>query len=113
MKRGIAFFVALFVVAIGGALWFWKARERDKTNDQPVTQRIGSAPAKRADPPKLGRITVTVSDDKGHITDAIVRIEPDDGEVIAIRTNANGEAVADKLGAGSYAISASATGHEP
>ncbi|MDQ3338649.1 MAG: carboxypeptidase regulatory-like domain-containing protein [Myxococcota bacterium] len=113
--RGIALLAVLIVVVVGGIV-FWKMRGSDKRATQAVTQGSGSAVAKPAGAPtaaKLARASVTVTDENGPVADAFVRFAPEDGEIIALKTGADGVAVADKLAAGAYEISASAAGHEP
>lgn len=115
--RGIAVLVGVFAVLVVGALVFWKLRGSDKHATGPVPQGNGSAvvaqpvakPAARQDV----RVRVTVRDDAGPIAHAMVRLAPEDGEVIAAETGADGVATIDGLAAGAYAISASAAGHEP
>ena len=113
--KGIALLVGLVVALVGG-IALWKLRGSDKRATPTVTHGNGSAVAKptvKPAAPKTARATVTVSDEKGPIADAFVRFAPEDGEVIALKTGADGVAVADTLAAGAYEISASATGHEP
>ena len=112
--RGIALFAVLIVVVVGGIV-FWKMRGSDKRATPAVTHASGSAAAKPSTPTaaKTARASVTVTDDKGPVADAFVRFAPEDGEIIAVKTGANGVAVADKLATGAYEISASAAGHEP
>ena len=113
--KGIALLVGLVVVLVGG-IAFWKLRGSDKRATPTVTQGNGSAVAKPTVKPaahETARVTVTVKDDKGPIADAFVRFAPEDGDVIAIETGADGVAIADKLAVGAYEISASAPGHEP
>jgi Carboxypeptidase regulatory-like domain len=112
--KGIALFVGLLVVLVG-VLAYWKLGKGDKHATPAVTQENGSAvPSSSLSPTatKAAKITVTVKDAKGPIGDAYVRFAPEDGEVLAVKTGANGAATADLL-PGSYEISASATGHEP
>ena len=110
--KGIALLVGLVVVLVGG-IAFWKLRGSDKRATPTVTQGNGSAVTKPTVKPaahETARVTVTVKDDKGPIADAFVRFAPEDGDVIAIETGADGVAIADKLAVGAYEISASAPG---
>lgn len=114
--RGLAFLIGLSLVLVVGGLWFWKGRDRGRPATSTVTQPSGSGvttTAPRATVRETGRVTVTVTGDSGPIADAMVRIAPERGDVLAIATDAKGVAVADKLAVGTYAISASAVGHEP
>ena len=113
--RGIALLVGL-VVAIAGGIAFWKLRDRDKHATPAVTHASGSAgvkPTTAAATMKTARVTVKVTDDKGPVAGAMVRLSPDDGDVIALEANKDGVATADRLIAGDYDVSASAPGHEP
>jgi Carboxypeptidase regulatory-like domain len=112
--KGIALFVGLLVVLVG-ALAYWKLGKGDKRATPAVTQENGSAVVRPQVAPtatKPAQVSVTVKDAQGPIADAYVRFAPEDGEVLAVKTGANGAATAD-LVPGTYEISASATGHEP
>jgi protocatechuate 3,4-dioxygenase beta subunit len=58
-------------------------------------------------------LTVVVSDDRGPIADAAVRLVPDDGDAVVVATGRDGAARADQLAPGRWRISASAAGHVP
>ncbi|MDX2091949.1 MAG: carboxypeptidase-like regulatory domain-containing protein [Kofleriaceae bacterium] len=119
-NRGVLVLVVVAAVA-GGACWFIKSRETDRTRaTSTVTQGPGSAaPAWPTNTPSMvatkdpARATVTVTSEKGPIAGATVRLAPGDGEVITLQTDAQGIGRADKLEPGSYAISGSAPGFEP
>src|SRR5688572_19495777 len=113
MRARAAFLIGLFAVLIGAALWFWKSRSSDKPATQTAARASGSVVRPAPVAPKPSRLTVMVADEKGPVADAFVRIAPQAGDVIVLRTNKAGEAIADKLVAGTYEISASAAGHEP
>lgn len=109
--KGIAMFGGLLVVLVA-AIAYWKLGKGDPRATPTVTQGSGVAKASMAKVTRAAKVTVTVKDDKGPIGDAYVRFAPEDGEVLAVKTGANGAATADVL-PGRYEISASATGHEP
>jgi len=111
--------VGLLVLALAGvAFWLWRTKRGPETPaTSTVTQPVGSA-AKPATPSRTtaaapARATIKVTSDKGPIADASVRLAPEDGEVIVLRTAADGSARTDQLAAGRWTISASATGFEP
>ena len=116
-RRVVAILVALGV--LGGGLWWWRSRHatpeaQTSTVTQPATG--SSAPHDLAAPAAAAedaRVTITVRDDHGPIADAVVRLAPDDGEVLVLRTGGDGLARADHLAAGTWTISASAAGHAP
>ncbi len=102
----------------GVAFWLWRTKRAPETPaTSTVTQPMGSgartatvASSATAAP---ARATIKVTSDKGPIVDASVRFAPEDGEVIVLRTAADGSARAEQLAAGRWTISASATGFEP
>src|SRR5215470_8955005 len=109
--------LVVVLVAIGGA-WWWRHRAGDPPATRTVTQPQ-QAPAARpgraeaAAPVASAALTVTVSDDAGPLTDAVVRFAPRDGEVVVVTTGRDGVARADHLAPGTWRISASAAGHAP
>ena len=112
-ERGIAI-VVLLIAGIVGGIWWWKSK-----SDTPATSALtqpktgsGSSAAKAA-PAATGSLAITVKSARGPLADAAVRIAPDDGEVIVVKTGADGIARANQLAPGRYAISGSATGYEP
>lgn len=112
--------VGLIVLALAGvAFWFWWSRRAAETPaTSTVTQPVGSAAVQPTTPSStsgaaLARATIMVSSDKGPIADAAVRFAPADGEVIVLRTGADGSVRADQLAPGEWTISASAAGFEP
>jgi len=114
-NRRLAVIVVVLLVA-GSAFWWWRSR---RTSDRPatssVTQPAGSgqqSSSSSSAPRAPASVTVTVSDAKGPLANATVRLAPDDGEVILVKTNPSGVATA-KLAPGDYEISASAVDHEP
>jgi protocatechuate 3,4-dioxygenase beta subunit len=118
--RGVLVLLVVAAVA-GGAFWFIKSRDQGATRaTEAATQGSGSAAStatastsSKAATKELARASVTVTSDKGPIAGAMVRLAPRDGEVIAVETDAQGVARADKLEPGHYAISGSAPGFEP
>ena len=67
----------------------------------------------RSEPVAPAALTVVVSDDRGPIADAAVRLVPDDGDAVVVATGRDGAARADQLAPGRWRISASAAGHVP
>lgn len=112
--------VAVVVLAVlGGGLWWWKNRRIDDTPaTSTVTQPQGSAGSPAASVPRAAaaqpaRVTVVVTDDKGPLADAAVRLAPQDGEIVVVKTGRDGVARADQLEPGDWTVSASADGHLP
>lgn len=112
--------VGLIVLAVAGvAFWFWWSRRAAETPaTSTVTQPMGAVAAQPPTPSStsaaaLARVTIKVASDKGPIADAAVRFAPEDGEVIVLRTGADGSVRADQLAPGEWTISASAAGFEP
>lgn len=110
--------IAVVVIAVG--LLFLGARlyrHHNRTTDAAVASRQ-EAGSNSGRPHVLGdntaeaHIIVSVADDSGPIADAIVRCAPSDGDVVVVKTAADGNAVVD-LAAGQWSFAASAVGHEP
>ena len=117
-RRGIAVLVGLLVVVVAGGVWMWKRGGRDTPATATATQRNGSAVAagERArghDDAKAARVTVTVRGPSAAVADAVVRLQPERGDVIVARSGADGKAHVENVVPGTYAISASADGYEP
>lgn len=114
MKRVV---LALVVLAAAGvALYVWRSRGSGDTPATPaVTQGSGSATAtpstSRAAAP--ARATITVMGAKGPLAGAVVRLAPEEGDVVVLTTGADGRVHATALAPGRYDLSASASGHEP
>ncbi len=110
--------VVVVLLLLGGALWWWRHQAAsDRPATSTVTQSTGSAveaQSSHAKPAAKGvaNLTITVSDAAGPIPGAIVRLAPEDGEVILARTGSDGVASA-KVAAGDCEISASASEHQP
>lgn len=114
--------IAVVVIAVGLLLLGTRLyRHHGRATDAVVASRheAGANPAR----PQVGgndtasaQITVSVADHSGPVADAIVRCAPSDGDgdgdVIAVKTRADGNAVID-LAAGDWSFAASAVGHEP
>ncbi|MEO8704724.1 MAG: carboxypeptidase-like regulatory domain-containing protein, partial [Kofleriaceae bacterium] len=105
------------VVVVGIAVW-WFATHRN-SSDTPatstVTQPVGSgsqSSSVKSTPQAPAALEISVRDAKGPIAGATVRIEPDDGEVVLVKTDSAG-VVTQKLPPGDYEVSASAIDHEP
>ncbi len=112
--------IGLVVLALAGvAFWLWRIRGVGETPATPtVTQPVGSGSSAAPVGPSSSssaapaRVTITVAGDKGPISGAVIRLAPDDGEAIVVRTSPKGGALAE-LAPGRWAISASATGFLP
>lgn len=115
--------VLLVVAAAIASVWWWKthrggATTATSTVTQPqggsgggaATSAGGAAPAAPVAPAKA---TIKVTDANGPIADASVRLAPDEGDVIVVKTGADGIARAEQLAPGEWQVSASAAGHEP
>jgi hypothetical protein len=116
--------VALLVVAAAIAgVWWWKthrggATTATSTVTQPQAGSGGGAStsaggAIAASPAAPAKATIKVTDAAGPVADASVRLAPDEGDVIVVKTDAGGVARADQLAPGEWQVSASAAGHEP
>ena len=116
-KIGLAV-VGVIAIAIVVAVWQSKrcSTNSDTAATSSVTQPSGgsSGPAiTTASRQARSSIAVTVTDTNGPIAGAAVRVAPEDGEVIVVRTDSSGVAIAKGLEAGKYDVSASALDHEP
>lgn len=114
--RGLA--VGAFVAAIVVGVWIWKSKQRDTPATPAPTQLAGSGSATRTMPGTTpdaapASIAVAVTDAKGPISNATIRLAPEDGDVVVVKSGADGVARADGLAPGTWAISASAADHEP
>ncbi|CAN5920969.1 hypothetical protein BH11MYX3_BH11MYX3_04860 [soil metagenome] len=118
-RRGVAL-VVLLAAAVAG-VWWWKGHRRSATPaTSTLTQPSGgsassssSAPATNAVSTAPASASVQVTDANGPVADASVRLAPEEGDVVVVKTGADGIAHADTLAPGSWDVSASATGHEP
>jgi protocatechuate 3,4-dioxygenase beta subunit len=80
--------------------------------DAPASGRA-AAPVASTSPASTASLTVVVTDEHGPLRDARVRLTPREGEIVVVKTGADGVARADRLAPGSWRISASADGHVP
>jgi len=118
-NRRVVVVVALVAVVAGGFVWWWKGRGAATPATSTVTQSSGSgsgttAPvATHAKSDAPASATIKVTDDKGPVADASVRLSPAEGDVIVVKTGADGIARAAQLAPGAWEVSASAAGHEP
>lgn len=109
--------IVIVLLAVLGGLWWWK---QHRTEDHPATssvtqvQRGPSVAATQAsasiEPAKLA---ITVTDDRGPLAGATVRLAPRDGEIVVVKTGGDGVAHADHLEPGAWTVSASAADHVP
>jgi hypothetical protein len=114
--RGVLILL-LVAAAVGGAVWWWKGRKGDSPATSSVTQPAGSASRAAGSAPRgkpaPASVEVTVTDERGPVGNAAVRLAPGGGEVLVVRTGPDGVARADRILPGEWRISASAAGHEP
>ncbi len=115
MRKGIA--VVCVVAVLGIAIWWLR---KDRGSDTPATPELtqsGSGSSSHGhdadEPSTTATLAVSVRDEKGPIAHARVRIAPEGGDVTVVETDTNGTTTIDSLAAGKYAVSASASGHEP
>ena len=109
--------VVVVLAAVTGGFWWWKQRGAGNSPaTSAVTQPQRGASSKsqvpRGAPVAPARLAITVTDDKGPLADATVRLAPKDGEVVVVRTGADGTAHSD-LDPGAWTVSASAADHLP
>lgn len=106
--------IGVLGVVIAVVLWIKKGGESDSPATPAVPQsgsNVQVAPTKKL-PGAPAQLVVTVSDAKGPIGGARVRIAPSDGDVSVLETKADGTAQT-TLPPGEYSVAASAKGHEP
>jgi hypothetical protein len=107
--------VVMAIVVAVGVVWWWKSRSRDEpSSSTTITQQSGGS-AVKVDRPAAARpahVTVAVSDAKGPVAGAIVRIVAGEGDTAVLHAGGDGIASSD-VEPGSYRIAASADGHEP
>ncbi len=121
-NRRVVVFVVVVAAAIAGG-WWWKTHRGGATTaTSTVTQPQGGSgsgatttagSATSAAPAAPAKATIKVTDATGPIADASVRLAPDEGDVIVVKTGADGIARAEQLAPGEWRVSASAPGHEP
>jgi protocatechuate 3,4-dioxygenase beta subunit len=112
--------IVVGIVVIAAAALWW--HHRGTGSDTPATQAAtpGDATSSRAITPVSvaprelpASLEVTVKDASGPLAGAIVRIAPEEGDVLVATTDARGIVLARPLTPGAYQISASAAEHEP
>lgn len=107
------------IVALGaGGLVLWKSRGRGESASGAKTGSGSSQIATATRPAAVVSVQpataiVTVKGGTGPLAGATVRFAREGGDVITLDTGADGTATAATLDAGSWTISASASGHEP
>jgi len=85
--------VIVLLAALGGGLWWWKHR---RISDDPATSTVtqpqqGSASStatRRGTAIEPATLVIAVSDDKGPLAGATVRLAPKDGEIVVVKTGA-------------------------
>ncbi|HEY5924037.1 MAG TPA: carboxypeptidase regulatory-like domain-containing protein [Kofleriaceae bacterium] len=112
-SRGILILSMVAAAAIGLFLYMRRGGER-----APGATVTAKGSATHAQPPTIAmaepaKLIVTVTDDKGPLAGATVRLEDDKGDVEIVQAGKDGIARAETLAAGTWQISASADGHEP
>ncbi|HSR98463.1 MAG TPA: carboxypeptidase regulatory-like domain-containing protein [Kofleriaceae bacterium] len=110
--------IVTFFLAVLGGVWWWSHR---RASNQPATSTVtqpqrgatatAGTPERTAEAP--ASLAITVSDERGPLADAAVRLAPRAGEVIVVRTGADGVARAERLEPGAWTVSASAADHVP
>ncbi|HEY0476119.1 MAG TPA: carboxypeptidase-like regulatory domain-containing protein [Kofleriaceae bacterium] len=106
--------VVVLLAAVAG-VWWWRHRTSEPATSTVMQEQRGSARpiTQRSAPGETASLTVAVTDDHGPLAGATVRLAPAGGEVVAITTDREGLAHADRLEPGRWRISASATDHMP
>ena len=114
MTKNRVVLVALLVVVAGLVVWRIRSHHADEPQAPAVTQ-TGSSGLKIERPAaaKPAHLTVAVSDAKGPVGSALVRVVGGDGDTIVLHAGADGIATSDALEPGAYRIAASAPDHEP
>src|SRR5262245_12410300 len=110
--RGISIAIAIAVVAaLGGWLHLRTSGSTKKVAATGSAAHATSAPARVKAKP--ARVIVTVTDAKGPLAGATVRLEDGTGDVSVVLAGRDGVARAETLAPGTWQVSASAEGHEP
>jgi hypothetical protein len=113
-KRGILILSIAVAAALG--LFLYMRRDRGQRAPAPAATTTGSPQQKGANAPakvEPAKLSITVTDDKGPLAGATVRLERERSEVELVQTGKDGIAHASNLEPGTWSISASAEGHEP
>jgi hypothetical protein len=114
-SRGLVIVSLVLAAAIG--IFFYLRRGGD--DREPVAHTASAhdsaarGKATRAEEVEPAKLVVTVTDDKGPVAGATVRLERERGEVEIVQTAADGVARAESLEPGTWRVSASAEGREP
>jgi len=113
----VALLAGLLVIFAGG---WWIRSHRIESRQAIALQRDSGSAAWRTEAAGSGgdtaasaKLTITVSDERGPLRDAVVRLMPSVGELVVVKTGADGVAHADRLEPGTWRVSASADGHLP
>ncbi len=113
VKKAIAIGVVVVGLLLLGAQ-LYKHHARTSGTAAATEAKLGSGTARSlavaGDSP--AHVIVSVTDSAGPVANAFVRCAPTDGEVVVVKTAADGTASID-LAAGQWSIAASAEGHEP
>src|SRR5262245_61972910 len=117
LVTGVLFAVVLLTLG-GAGLWWWTHRPSDgpatTTVHEPRRGSSSAAPSALVNrPAEPARLAVAVTDDRGPLAGATVRLAPGDGDIVVVRTGSDGIAHADPLAPGTWRISASAPDHVP
>src|SRR5262245_52678481 len=94
--------VVLVAVVGGGGFWWWKSRGGDPPPAPSATRPVGSGGAQTANAPgprgkpAPATVSIAVTDERGPIGNAMIRLAPSDGEVLVVRTGPDGNARADQ-----------------
>jgi len=116
LSRSRVGLVLLLVLVVGG-LWWRHHRAAEPPRPSAVQPGRGSGSASvtlpRGEAIEPARLRITVTDSRGPLAGAIVRLAPSDGEVLSVMTGRDGVARADHLEPGAWQVSASAAGHLP
>jgi RNA polymerase sigma-70 factor (ECF subfamily) len=108
--------IVLVLVVVGLLLVGARLYKSHAKSDKPaVATALGSGARRSLAAPadsQMAHIIVAVTDERGPVTDAIVRCAPVEGGVVVVKTASDGNASVD-LAAGEWSIAASADGHEP
>ena len=107
---------AIVAMAAGGAWWWSRSRAAEPVARTASEPRPGSAPAAGRPPGRpaaLAGLTIAVSDDRGPLAGAVVRLAPAGGDIVVVATGGDGVARAEHLEPGAWSVSAAATGHLP
>jgi len=109
----------LVLLALIAGWWWMRSGETDPVRSAAIPRDgVSGAPRaavtnSHARAAEAASLTIIVSDERGPLGNAVVRLMPKAGEIVVLRTAADGVAHAEQLEPGSWRISASADGHLP